>query len=244
LSGRFDTVARETDAEYSELGLSDWVRRLPKPVAIFACNDVRARQVLVSCGNTGFRVPDDVAVLGVDNDEVICDLSSPPLSSVEPNTWQIGYTGAALLDKLMAGGSVAQQRVLISPQRVQVRRSTDVVAVEDPEVAAGLGYIQDNACRGICVSDVASTLSVSRTTLDRRFHRCLGRSPKDEIDRVRIDRARLLLDVTDYKIRVVASMAGYRSASQFVNAFKRITGCTPGMHRDRSNPGKQAAAGS
>ncbi len=232
--GTRDTVARETDAEFSEYGLDKWIRGLPKPLAVFACNDVRARQVLASCGRTGLSVPDDVAVLGVDNDEVICDLSFPPLSSVVPNTWKIGYEGASLLDQLMSGNPIAEKRVLVAPERIQVRRSSDVVAVEDPDVAAALRHIRDHACEGISVGDVARSLPISRTTLDRRFLSILKRSPKNEIDRVRIQRAKRLLELTDYKVSAIADMTGHASAAQFVTTFKRLTGVTPGEHRNRS----------
>jgi LacI family transcriptional regulator len=231
--GTRDTVARETDAEFSEYGLDKWIRGLPRPLAVFACNDVRARQVLASCGRTDLSVPDDVAVLGVDNDEVICDLSFPPLSSVVPNTWKIGYEGASLLDQLMSGNPIVERRVLVAPERIQVRRSSDVVAVEDPDVAAALRHIRDHACEGISVGDVARSLPISRTTLDRRFLSILKRSPKNEIDRVRIQRAKRLLELTDYKVSAIAEMTGYASAPQFVTTFKRLTGVTPGEHRNR-----------
>ncbi len=228
-----DTVARETDAEFGERGLDSWISKLAKPVAVFACNDVRARQVLAACGRTGLRVPDDVAVLGVDNDEVICDLSFPPLSSIMPNTWRIGHEGASRLDQMLSGNPITEKRVLIPPEGVQVRRSSDVVAVEDPDVAAALSHIRDHACEGISVSDVARWLAISRTTLDRRFLSILQRSPKSEIDRVRIQRAKQLLELTEYKLATVAEMTGYASAPQFLTAFKRLTGITPGEHRKR-----------
>ncbi len=238
-----DTIAREFDAEFYEHGLDAWLAQLPKPVAIFGCNDVRARQVLISCSRTGLSVPDDVAVLGVDNDEVICDLSFPPLSSVVPNTWQIGYQGAALLDRLMSGESVSTDRLLIAPEGLQVRRSSDVIAVENRAVAAALQYIRDHACDGIAVQDVVRSLPFSRTTLDRRFQNILGRSPKDEINRIRIERAKQLLELTDHKIAAIADMVGYGMAPQFVTAFKRLQGVTPGEFRKRGKHARRHETG-
>jgi LacI family transcriptional regulator len=241
-SRKQNTITRETTAEFSEHGLDTWLTRLSKPVAVFACNDVRARQVLNACHRASLAVPDDVAVLGVDNDEVICDLSFPSLSSIEPNTKQIGYEGAALLDQMMSGNLISKENVLIAPTGVHVRRSSDVLAVEDRNVATALRYIRDHACEGVTVQNVVRNLAVSRTTLDRRFHDVLGRSPKDEIDRIRVERARQLLELTDHKLATIANMVGYGMAPQFVTAFKRLTGVTPGeFRRCGSLPGQRPA---
>lgn len=229
-----DTSARETDAELSEPDLDKWLKRLPKPVAVFACNDVRGRQVLASCARAGLTVPDDVAVLGVDNDEVICDLSTPPLSSIEPDTKRIGYQGSALLDRLMKGESPPKETIAIPPKGVRIRRSSDLVAVEDNDVAAALRLIRDHSCDGITVEVVARRVALSRSTLDRRFQRVLGRSPKAEINRIRVTYAKRLLMETDYNIATIATMTGYGAAPQFVTAFKRLTGFTPGKYRERS----------
>ncbi|HBO43584.1 MAG TPA: XylR family transcriptional regulator [Planctomycetaceae bacterium] len=226
-------IARERGGELSERNVAPWLRSLPKPAAVFACNDIRGRQVLASCERAGLNVPDDVAVLGVDNDEVICDLSIPPLSSIEPDTRRLGYEGAAMLDRLMAGELPPDGVILIPPRAVRVRPSTDVLAVDDRETAAALRYVRNHACEGITVGVVARRLALSRTTLDRRFRRLLGRGVKAEIDRIRVQRAKQLLDETDYKISVVAEMAGYGLAPQFVTAFKRLVGCTPGAYRAR-----------
>jgi len=136
------------------------------------------------------------------------------------------------LDRLMAGQRAPKEAILIPPKGIHVRRSTDVVAVEDGDVATALRYIRDHACDGISVDDVARHVALSRTTLDRRFQFALERSPKAEIDRVRVNRAKQLLAETEYKIAAIAAMTGYAAAPQFVTAFKRLTGLTPGKYRE------------
>jgi len=227
-----DLIRREARGELPNTQLVRWLQSLSRPVAVFACNDVRGRQVLTACSRAGLSVPDDVAVLGVDNDEVICDLSTPPLSSVEPDTKRIGYEGAALLDRLMAGERAPKEALLIPPKGIHVRQSSDVVAVEDRDVVTALRYIRDHACDGINVDDVGRHVALSRATLDRRFQCALGRSPKAEIDRLRVNRAKQLLAETEYKIAAIATMTGYGTAPQFVTAFKRLTGFTPGKYRE------------
>lgn len=228
-----DIVSCERGGELSEDDVVSWLKSLSKPVAILAHNDIRGRQVLAACEQAGLRVPDDVAVLGIDNDEVICDLSIPPLSSIEPDTRLIGYEGAAMLDRLMEGEAAPDTAVLIPPKQIHIRQSTDVLAVEDREMAAALRFVRDHACDRINVGIVAEKLAMSRTTLDRRFHQILGRSVKAEIDRIRVERAKQLLDETDYKISSIAEMTGYSIAAQFVTAFKRLAGLTPGEYRKR-----------
>ncbi len=228
-----DVVVRELRGELSEREVVTWLCRLPQPIGIFACNDVRGRQVLAACDEAGLAVPDQVAVLGVDNDVVVCDLSVPSLSSVEPDARRLGFEGAALLDRMMNGVAPPPQIVLVPPRGIQTRLSTDFIAVADPGTAAALRYIRSHACDGISVDRLARRLAISRTTLDRKFRQLLGRSPKMEIDRVRIERARQLLQATDYKLSAIASLVGFQTAAQFVTAFKRHTGITPGAYRSR-----------
>jgi len=226
-----DLISREARGELPNTQLVGWLQSLTTPVAVFACNDIRGRQVLTACLRAGLNVPDDVAVLGVDNDEVICDLSTPPLSSVEPDTKRIGYEGAALLDRLMAGESAPKEAILIPPKGIHIRQSSDVMAVADRDVVTALRYIRDHACDGITVDDVARRVTLSRATLDRRFQLALQRSAKTEIDRIRVNRAKQLLIETKYKIGAIATMTGYARAPQFVTAFKRLIGFTPGKYR-------------
>ena len=216
-------VAKQVTAEIEGRGmmyerkLAEWVRSLPKPIAVLACNDVRGQQLINACRDLGIAVPDDVAVIGVDNDALICDLSDPPLTSVEPDTERIGYESAALLDKLMAGGAAAaavrrgndQPKMFIEPVGVVGRQSTDVVAVADRQLAAAVRYIRHFACDGINVEAVTKHAGLSRSTLERRFDDMLRTTPKAEIMRVRIDRAKQLLRDTAFSLSKIADLSGF-----------------------------------
>ena len=134
--------------------LAAWVSRLPRPIGVLACYDIKAQQLLDVCRELDIAVPEEIAVLGVDNDRLLCSLASPPLSSVIPNTHRTGYEAAALLDRMMAGERVPAEAHLIKPLGVHTRQSTDVLALDDPAVAAAVRYIREHACTGIDVSAV------------------------------------------------------------------------------------------
>jgi LacI family transcriptional regulator len=226
-------------ATYEEVGLKDgdlvarWIRELPKPVGLMACNDMRGQQVLDACRAIGIVVPDEVAVIGVDNEEVLCDLSDPPLSSVVPNAERIGYEAASLLDSLMRGEKVQATRSLIEPIGVFTRRSTEVLAIEDRQIAAVARFIRLHACEGIDVSNVLQAVPMSRSTLDRRFIKIMGHSPKDEILRVRLNRAKQLLAETDLSQAIIAEKIGLEHAEYLSRIFKRRMGMTPSEFRSR-----------
>lgn len=227
------TLGSELDGELDDIGLSEWLLDLPKPIGVFTCNDNRGRQVLGAVQRAGLRVPDHVAVLGVDDDEVICDLANPPLSSIQPDARGLGFEGARYLAELMNGGQPPRQRILIPPVRVAVRRSTDVMAIADADLAEAVQYIRSNACDGIGVEDILRATAYSRATLERRFRQVLGRTPREEIERVRIDRVRTLLAETSYSLEQVAHMVSYKTAAHLVTAFRRNADCTPGQYRRR-----------
>lgn len=208
-----------------------WLAQLPKPVGILACYDLRAREVLDACQAAGLPVPDEVAVLGVDNDELLCDLADPPLSSVAPNVARTGERAAALLDSLMAGDTVPPAAHLIPPLGVTARQSTDILAVDDPDVAAAVRFIRANACRGIGVDAVLRHVPVSRRVLEARFTKILGHTPHEEIARVRIGRAKELLIRTDLSLEAVAHRVGFAHPEYLSVAFKKSAGMTPGAYR-------------
>jgi LacI family transcriptional regulator len=237
-----DLRVQEAGGELAESQVVNWLKTLPHPVAVFACNDTRGRQILAACSSAGVAVPDEVAVLGVDNDEVVCGLSQPPLSSIQPDAFQLGYEGAAILDCMMAGAPPPEQPILIAPKGMSIRQSSDVLAVEDPEVAAAVRYIRDHACEGETVANMVRTLMISRTSLDRHFLKTLGRSPKAEMERVRFERAKQLLAETPYKLERIATMLGFSTAAQFATAFKRYNGCTPSDYRLRSKTNDPCAS--
>jgi LacI family transcriptional regulator len=222
----------EAEGPIGEAALGEWLASLPKPVGVLACNDARAVQVLAACRARGLPVPDAVAVIGVDNDEILCELADPPLTSVELNNARIGYEAAAQLDRLMRGYRPRAEEVRIPPIRVVPRRSTDVLAVADPAVASALRLIRERACEGLAVTDVTAHVHASASTLKRRFAALVGHSPVSEITRVRIDRARYLLVTTTLPVVRIAAMAGFEDAAWFCKQFKRQTGRTPAQYRD------------
>ena len=207
--------------------LAEWLRGLPKPVGIMACYDRRGQEVLDACRNAALTVPDEVAVVGVDNDELLCELAAPPLSSVIPNTHRTGYEAAALLDRMMSGAKVAAKAYLIAPIGVAARQSTDVLAIDDRDIAGALRFIREHACEGINVADLMRVVPLSRRVLEQRFQRLLGRTPHEEILHVRLNRVQRLLAETDLPLYLIAERAGFEHVEYLSVVFKREVGKTP-----------------
>ena len=211
--------------------LAKWIESQVKPVGLMACNDLCAQQVLTTCGEHGIAVPEDVAVIGVDNDEVLCELCDPLLSSVDPNFQRIGYEAAALLDQMINGQELHVENTLVEPLGVLTRRSTDVLAIGDRDVAAAMHFIRQHACDGIGVENVLQQVGLSRSTLERRFASFLGHSPRVEIIRVQLQRVKELLVSTDFPLSKIARLAGFNYAESMCNLFKKTTGQSPGQYR-------------
>lgn len=226
-------AAKRSDAEVR--AMAEWLGELPRPLGVFACYDGRAQQVLEACQLRGWAVPDEIAVLGVDNDEVLCELCTPPLSSVQPNARRTGFEAAALLARMMRGTKVAGGATrMVEPVRVVERQSTDVLAVDDPRVAQALRFIREHVSEGIDVGDVLRAVPMSRTLLERKFKAALGHSPHRQIVQQRIERAKHLLAESEVSIAVVAELAGFADASYLSVAFRRETGESPHAFRGRS----------
>lgn len=211
--------------------LARWLEKLPKPIGLMACNDDRGREVLEACRTAGIRVPDEISVVGIDNDELLCELADPPLSSVALNAEGGGYRAAALLDRMMRGRIRRARRLVVEPLHVVTRRSTDIVALDDDEVARALRFIHDHVARPIGIDDVVEHLQISRRALEIRFRREVGRTIHTEIQRVRLERARRILQESNLPIPGVADAAGYGSASYLSQVFKREVGMTPAKYR-------------
>ena len=227
-TGRHGTARKWTELQR---GLTAWVDSLEKPVGLMACNDVRARHVLEACRALGVRVPEDVAVIGVDNDEMICDLTDPPLSSIEQGARRMGYEAATLLDQLMDGKKPPQLRFVVEPVGVIARRSTDILAIEDPDVATAVHYIRKHACERILVSDVVNQVGVSRSTLKTRFKAAMGRTVHAEIQHVQLERAKQLIADTDLPLKQIAVQAGFQYVQYLTKLFRRRVGQTPARFR-------------
>jgi LacI family transcriptional regulator len=208
--------------------MASWLKSLPKPVGVMACNDACGRDVLQVCASEGLRIPDDVAVIGVDNDVMLCELSNPPLSSVALDLDRAGYEAARLLNDLMTGaGSGKRRLVQVQPTGVVTRRSSDVNVADDALVAAALGYIRDHAKQVLSVDQIAEELRVSRRTIERRFLHSVGRTILSEIIRCHLRRAKQLLAETDLPCHVIAAESGFGSLKSFTRSFKQNEGTTP-----------------
>jgi len=196
-----------------------------------ACYDLRGQQVLDACRRRDIAVPDDVAVIAVDNDELLCALSDPPLSSIIPNTYRAGFAAAALLDRLMAGKKVKCLTHLIPPLGVSTRQSTDVLAIEDRNVVQAVRFIREHACDGINMGDVLKAAPQSRRVLERRFKKFLGRTPHEEILRIQFNRVKQLLSETVLPLAIIAERAGFDHVEYLSVAFKRTFGVPPSQYR-------------
>ncbi|NLS97167.1 MAG: DNA-binding transcriptional regulator [Planctomycetaceae bacterium] len=211
--------------------LAAWLAELPKPLGLMAANDARARHVLEACRRLEIRVPEDIAVIGVDNDELICNLAHPPLTSIVQGTEEIGYRAAELLNALMNRQIRRNEHLVVDPVGVITRQSTDLVATEDVVASTALAYIRQHAVEGIQVADVARASGVSRSTLDARFRRVVGRTVHEEIQRSQLNAAQQLLVTTNLPVEEIARRAGFATA-QYMNAvFQRAIGQTPGRYR-------------
>jgi LacI family transcriptional regulator len=211
--------------------LAEWLRGLPKPVGIMACNDDRGQHITEACAKAKLDVPYEVAIIGVDNDDQVCDISNPPLSSVALDVEKAGFQASELLDRMMAGEKMPPQTVIVHPNRVVMRQSTNVVAVGDKLVSQALNFIHQNAKRLIQVDDVVKDLSVSRRNLHDKFMKTLGRSVYDEIKRVRIDLISQMLFETDLSISDIALNLGYDNTNHIARYFRQKMGMSPLEYR-------------
>jgi LacI family transcriptional regulator len=231
---------RHADAQHWSVQLRElaaWLRGLPRPIGLMACTDIRARQVLEACRMIGARVPEDVAVIGVDNDEMICELTAPPLSSIEQGSRQIGFQAAALLDRLMAGRKPGMLRSVIAPEALIARQSTDVLACDDADVSAAIRFVRQHACDPICVDDVLQRVPLSRTTLEKRFFGVLHRTVHAEIQRVQVERAKQLLATTDLQVKHIAQRCGFKYVPYLTRVFRLHVGVSPVEFRRRAKAG-------
>lgn len=217
-----------------------WLCSLPQPIGILCAEDVHAMRLLEVCRACRIAVPERIAILGVDNDAVVCSVANPPLSSVDLDSRLMGYEAAALLARRMAGRSPRGETHFIPPSHIATRQSTDILAIADPDVAEAIRCIRENAHRQIRVTQVAAEVGLSRRTLERRFRNSLGRSLKAEMLRVQIENAKLLLTQSGLAIEAVGKRCGFPSFKYFGQVFRRETGITPRGFRQmrRIAPGR------
>ena len=223
--------APEWEAQQDRVG--SWLTALPRPVGIMTCNDDHGLQVLDACRRIGVAVPDEVAVIGVDNDEYLCGMAIPPLSSIDINSQETGYRAAALLDRLMAGRKAPRRIAETQPGVVVARRSTNVLATDDALVVRAVRFMREHACEGIDTQAVLQHTGASRGVLESRLKRVLGRTVRQEIRRVQIERAAELLAGTDVPIKQIAVDTGFRTVHYLTRVFSAATGEPPAAYRRR-----------
>jgi len=228
----------ESSGQFDLDQIGPWLRGLPKPLAVMAGTDLRAMHVLEACRLCDLRVPGEVAVLGVGNDEVLCNLVDPPLTSVALRAEHIGREAAALLDRMMRGEKPSEEEYLVGPLCVVSRQSTNNLAISDAEVYKALLYLREHYVGGLTIADVARHVGVSQSTLHRRFIQALGRPPRAELIRLQLGRVEELLRDTNLPLPRIAELSGFNYPECMMKLFKRKTGLTPGEFRASLPPGR------
>ena len=221
-SGLESMNTRSKRSGRSELG--EWLCSLPKPLALMACNDDRALDVCDACKTMGLHIPHDVAVLGVDNDDLACELANPPLSSIAVNNERAGYEAAALLDQLMSGKNGDNKHITAIPTHIVTRQSTDIFAVADPEVVNALNFVQQHSTEDIHVDDVVRAVPLSRRVLESRFRKTVGRSILSEIRQARVQQVVQMLVETNLPISEIAKSLSYSGVEHIARYFRREKG--------------------
>lgn len=211
--------------------IAGWIQSLPKPIGVMAAFDVRGQDLIAACDLVGVSVPEEVSVIGVDDDDLVCELCSTPLTSIKSNMQQVGYLAAETLSQLMMGETPQERNVLVPPNGIAKRQSTDTGAIEDKVVVEALRYIRENACLQISVKDVVRDCDVSRSTLERRMRKAIGRTPSEQIRYVQLSRVRELLVGSTLPYKKIAELSGFLHPEYMHVVFKKEMGVTPGQFR-------------
>jgi LacI family transcriptional regulator len=224
---------RRRSVEKEQLLMEEWLKSLPKPAGVMTANDDMGRQLTEVCKIVGLQVPEEVAIVGVDNDDLVCELSDPPLSSIALNVERGGYEAAELLDRLMKGGKMRNQSIIIPPTHIEVRQSTDIMAIEDKDIVNAVRFINQHAREQIQVGDVANAANTSRRLLQQKFRRVLKRTVHDEIRQARMEQVARMLAETNLSVSEIASTLGYSGVEKISRYFRREMGMTPVAYRKR-----------
>ncbi len=228
------TPPRQQESSGERIGA--WLARLPRPVGIMAAYDPLGNHVLEACRQRGIEVPDEAAVIGVDNDEVFCSLSEPPMTSIVLDAHRTGYAAAALLDRMMDGEEIPGDGHLFPPLGVVARRSTDVLAIEDRNLVRAVRFIREHACDGISVKDLLNVVPLSRRLLESRFAKVVGRTPHAEILRVQLNQVKTLLRESGLTLEEIAERTGFAHAEYLSTVFRKKEGMPPSRYRDLHHP--------
>lgn len=226
-----NSLASTTSWEHERKIMVEWLRSLPKPVGVMACNDDHAQKVIEACKMGGLHVPDEVGVIGADNDELVCELFGCPISSVVINFERAGFECARLLDEWMRGKTPSDSRVIAPASHVVARQSTDTLAVEDAKVARALRFVTEHAKENVSVLDVARAAGLSRRALEKRFRSALSRSILQEIRRIRVSLIARMLVETDLPISHIAEAQGYENVQHIARYFRQEKGMSPAAFR-------------
>lgn len=228
-------VSRRIDRDEQHNRVLRWLNLLPRPVAILAVDARRGRELAEVCAIENISVPDEVAILAGDSDDLLCELSIPQLSSILVASQRIGYEAARLLHRIISGEPWSPLPDLIPPLGVVSKQSTDALAIDDPLIVQAMRYIQAHAFQGIVVDDILREVPVSRRYLELKFKQYFGRLPAEAIRELRLDRGKELLSQSDHSVDAIASMCGYAGATQFGVAFRKRFGETPLAFRKNLN---------
>ncbi len=207
------------------------LRNLPKPVGIFTASGTQAVEIQEVCRAAELNVPDEVAIIGIEDDLLLPQAEKQGITAVEPNIGELGYRGAELLDRLLHGHPVPKEPIRIPPARLITRRSTDITAVRHPALAKALRYIDENYAEKIDTDSIAKAAGISVRSLHQLFLKHLHRSPGEHLRAARIEHVKTLLAETDTKIEAVATMCGFRSINSFFVSFKQAVGTSPHEYR-------------
>lgn len=225
---------------YKPSALSQWLQSLPKPIAIMACDDERGQHITEACKHAGLLIPEEIAVLGVDNDKMTCSLSDPPLSSIELDTEKGGFEAARLMDKLIKKQTTELVDIIVKPTQVITRQSTDIASANDKYIAMALKYIHQYIDTHINVSDVVKQVPLSRRALEKRFLETTGSGVYQYIYNLQIQKFAQRLLETDLTINEIALASGFENSKNISRQFKQVKGCTPIEYRKRHLASKKA----
>lgn len=215
--------------------LEHWIKTLTPPVAVMACTDLRAWALADTCQRIGLKVPDDVAIIGVDNDPTACNFCTPPLTSISRNDHELGWRAAELLDKLMSGQPAPAAPILIQPDGVVQRQSTDTLGIDDPVVASCVQYAREHLDEPFGAERLDEHAGLSRRQLEYRFHKCFGTTPYAIISKLRVERAMIKLKASNaLSLSDIAAACGFSDLRHFRHSFERITGQSPAQFREEN----------
>jgi LacI family transcriptional regulator len=231
--------ARSTELwYYKPSSLSRWLKSLPKPIGLMACDDNQGQHITEACRHLGIRIPEEVAVLGVDNDEMICDLSDPPLSSIALDVEKGGYDTAKLLDHMIKHGIAEYHDIIVKPMQVITRYSTDIYATNDDHIATSLKFIHQNIDKNLHVDEVVKQVPLSRRALEKRFLEITGYPVYKYIFNLRIEKFTQKLLDTDMSVFEIALDMGLTDSKNIARQFRQVKGCSPSVYRNKYGAGK------